>query len=247
MTGRRGCLGRLVLLILLAWPIEELAGLFGWSDATTGYVLLGAIALLAVGASGQREGIAVKRGEAREVRAALFRGRYRIWQARGMSAPRHERPGDRPMHERGELGGEAGNAPAGGGGIPVHQGVPRARDPLPAGLRFRILARDGFRCRYCGRPGSTSGVVLHVDYVVPQAAGGATSEDNLRTACEECNLGKGVRVVVPAGSWWVRTRSGEFAPSRRCRARGKLSARADPLARDVAWWGAGPNGVRRLG
>ena len=117
MTGRRGCLGRLVLLILLAWPIEELAGLFGWSDATTGYVLLGAIALLAVGASGQREGIAVKRGEAREVRAALFRGRYRIWQARGMSAPRHERPGDRPMHERGELGGEAGNAPAGGGGI----------------------------------------------------------------------------------------------------------------------------------
>ena len=104
------------------------------------------------------------------------------------------------MHERGELGGEAGNAPAGGGGNPVHQGVPRARDPLPAGLRFRILARDGFRCRYCGRPGSTSGVVLHVDYVVPQAAGGATSEDNLLTACEACNLVRGSWAVVAGGA-----------------------------------------------
>ena len=39
-------------------------------------------------------------------------------------------------------------------------------------------------------------VVLHVDHVVPVAAGGTTSEDNLLTACEECNLGKGVRAVL---------------------------------------------------
>jgi 5-methylcytosine-specific restriction endonuclease McrA len=38
--------------------------------------------------------------------------------------------------------------------------------------------------------------VLHVDHVVPVAAGGTTNEDNLRTACEECNLGKGTRAVV---------------------------------------------------
>jgi 5-methylcytosine-specific restriction endonuclease McrA len=63
-------------------------------------------------------------------------------------------------------------------------------------MRFRILQRDGFRCRYCGRPGSAPGVVLHVDHVVPVAACGATSEDNLLTACEECNLGKGTRAVV---------------------------------------------------
>jgi 5-methylcytosine-specific restriction endonuclease McrA len=37
--------------------------------------------------------------------------------------------------------------------------------------------------------------VLHVDHVVPVAAGGTASEDNLRAACEECNLGKGVRAV----------------------------------------------------
>jgi 5-methylcytosine-specific restriction endonuclease McrA len=40
--------------------------------------------------------------------------------------------------------------------------------------------------------------VLHVDHVVPLAAGGATKEDNLRTACEECNLGKAARAVVSA-------------------------------------------------
>jgi 5-methylcytosine-specific restriction endonuclease McrA len=85
-------------------------------------------------------------------------------------------------------------------GTPASYGVGRARDPLPARLRFGILQRDGFRCRYCGRPGNAPGVVLHVDHVVPVAAGGATTEDNLLTACDECNLGKAARAVVPAGS-----------------------------------------------
>jgi 5-methylcytosine-specific restriction endonuclease McrA len=57
-----------------------------------------------------------------------------------------------------------------------------------------------FRCRYCGRPGSARGVVLHVDHVVPLAAGGATAEDNLLTACDECNLGKATRAVLPVGA-----------------------------------------------
>jgi len=38
--------------------------------------------------------------------------------------------------------------------------------------------------------------VLHVDHVVPFAAGGATTEDNLLAACEECNIGKGARDAV---------------------------------------------------
>ena len=58
-------------------------------------------------------------------------------------------------------------------------------------MRFSILQRDGFRCRYCGRSGSTPGVVLHVDHIVPRAAGGTSTAENLATACEECNLGKG--------------------------------------------------------
>ena len=28
---------------------------------------------------------------------------------------------------------------------------PAARQRIPAGVRFRILQRDGHRCRYCGR------------------------------------------------------------------------------------------------
>ena len=78
-------------------------------------------------------------------------------------------------------------------------GTRRTRDPLPAELRFWILGRDGFRCHCCGRPGSVPGVVLHVDHVVPVATGGAPREDNLLAACEECNLGRGTRAVVPAG------------------------------------------------
>jgi 5-methylcytosine-specific restriction endonuclease McrA len=67
-------------------------------------------------------------------------------------------------------------------------------------VRFSILQRDGFRCRHCGRPRSAPGVVLHVDNVVPVVAGGATTEDNLLTACDECNLDKATRVVVPVES-----------------------------------------------
>jgi hypothetical protein len=69
------------------------------------------------------------------------------------------------------------------------EGVP---DTPPQGslrLRFLVLQRDGFRCRYCGR-GPEDGTVLHVDHVVPKAQGGRDDMDNLVTACRECNLGK---------------------------------------------------------
>jgi hypothetical protein len=56
-------------------------------------------------------------------------------------------------------------------------------------LRFNILARDGFRCRYCGRrPESWN--ELHVDHIKPRAKGGTNEESNLIAACEDCNRGK---------------------------------------------------------
>lgn len=61
--------------------------------------------------------------------------------------------------------------------------------------RFRVLARDGFRCRYCGA-GSHS-VELHVDHVHPRSRGGSDDEDNLVTACRTCNLGKSARLLPP--------------------------------------------------
>jgi 5-methylcytosine-specific restriction endonuclease McrA len=55
-------------------------------------------------------------------------------------------------------------------------------------LRFRILARDRFRCRYCGR--KSPEVELHVDHVKPRSQGGTNEPGNLVTACTDCNLGK---------------------------------------------------------
>lgn len=55
-------------------------------------------------------------------------------------------------------------------------------------LRLAVLQRDRFRCVYCGRGSDT--VELHVDHVVPRAAGGSDESTNLVTACADCNMGK---------------------------------------------------------
>ena len=57
-------------------------------------------------------------------------------------------------------------------------------------LRFSILARDGFRCRYCGRSAQEDAVRLEVDHIVPRSQGGDDSPSNLITSCQECNYGK---------------------------------------------------------
>lgn len=50
--------------------------------------------------------------------------------------------------------------------------------------------------QYCGaHPPS---VLLHVDHVLAVASGGVNSFDNLVTACEACNLGKGARSLSTA-------------------------------------------------
>lgn len=55
-------------------------------------------------------------------------------------------------------------------------------------MRFEVLKRDGFKCRYCGNSAQES--VLHVDHVVPVAKGGPTVPENLVAACRDCNGGK---------------------------------------------------------
>ncbi len=62
------------------------------------------------------------------------------------------------------------------------------------GLRYEILRRDHFRCVLCGAsPATEPSCRLHVDHIVPVAAGGLTIATNLRTTCEPCNLGKGAK------------------------------------------------------
>lgn len=55
-------------------------------------------------------------------------------------------------------------------------------------LRYEVLRRDNYSCRYCGR--SAPEVKLTVDHVVPVALGGSDEPSNLVAACADCNAGK---------------------------------------------------------
>jgi len=60
--------------------------------------------------------------------------------------------------------------------------------------RFNLFLRDEFRCQYCGSRGD-----LTFDHVVPRAAGGITSWENVVAACSPCNLRKGSKSLRQAG------------------------------------------------
>lgn len=55
-------------------------------------------------------------------------------------------------------------------------------------LRFEILKRDNYSCRYCGA--KAPDVTLTVDHVIPTTLGGGDEPNNLVTACQPCNSGK---------------------------------------------------------
>lgn len=55
-------------------------------------------------------------------------------------------------------------------------------------LRYEVLRRDNFTCRYCG--GAAPDVPITVDHVTPTALGGTDDPTNLVTACQDCNGGK---------------------------------------------------------
>ena len=54
--------------------------------------------------------------------------------------------------------------------------------------RFGIFKRDRFTCQYCGR--CPPAVVLEVDHVIPESAGGSSHASNLVASCFDCNRGK---------------------------------------------------------
>lgn len=57
--------------------------------------------------------------------------------------------------------------------------------------RYLTFARDGFRCRYCGRSPMTSDEIeLQVDHLIPRSKQGPNTLENYVTACKECNVGK---------------------------------------------------------
>ena len=53
-------------------------------------------------------------------------------------------------------------------------------------VRFEVLRRDEYTCRYCRSKENE----LTIDHVVPVALGGSDSPENLVAACRACNIGK---------------------------------------------------------
>jgi 5-methylcytosine-specific restriction endonuclease McrA len=197
-TGGGGCLAELVIVTLLVWPIHLLQPVFGWSDAETGGLEVAACGLLAIAASIRGHASLRSAPEAREAEAIRLRQLVAPGVARDRSLQSGRRStGPLPTPAWSERRYRAeGRDPVSREEPPAGRRTLRARDPIRAQMRFRVLQRDNFRCRYCGRSGRAPGVVLHVDHVVPLAAGGTSTEDNLLTACEECNLGKSTMALL---------------------------------------------------
>jgi len=63
--------------------------------------------------------------------------------------------------------------------------------------RQNVLARDRFRCQYCGAGGRN--VVLTFDHVLPRSRGGRTEWENIVMACQACNARKANLTPQEAG------------------------------------------------
>lgn len=63
-------------------------------------------------------------------------------------------------------------------------------------LRFAVLSRDAFICQYCGQ--SPPAVILQVDHIHPVSKGGTSAMENMVTACQSCNSGKGAGLLADA-------------------------------------------------
>ena len=67
------------------------------------------------------------------------------------------------------------------------------RKSISKSLRFKIFARDGFTCRYCGKDSSEQ--TLEIDHILPVCQGGGNDEENLITSCFDCNRGKAGKTI----------------------------------------------------
>lgn len=73
-----------------------------------------------------------------------------------------------------------------------------SRKSISNKLRFQILDRDRYTCQYCGA--TAPDAKLQIDHIVAVKNGGTNDEDNLVTACFECNSGKSARRIQPRPS-----------------------------------------------
>ena len=67
----------------------------------------------------------------------------------------------------------------------------------PAFTRFNVFLRDNFTCQYCNHRFSAN--ELTFDHLLPRSKGGKTDWNNVVTACSECNVKKGGRLLSKSG------------------------------------------------
>ena len=68
--------------------------------------------------------------------------------------------------------------------------IPQSR---PAFTRFNVFLRDNFTCQYCNKRFSAN--ELTFDHLVPRCLHGKTSWNNVVSACTNCNLKKGRKLL----------------------------------------------------
>ena len=64
---------------------------------------------------------------------------------------------------------------------------------IPAALRNAVILRAANRCEFCQLAQDGQEATFHIDHILPRAAGGPTTEDNLALACVSCSLHKAAR------------------------------------------------------
>ena len=69
--------------------------------------------------------------------------------------------------------------------------VRKATRQIDEGIKWRVYERDNYTCVYC----EITGVPMTVDHYQPQAIGGITTMENLRTSCRKCNKLKANRTI----------------------------------------------------
>jgi len=65
---------------------------------------------------------------------------------------------------------------------------------IPARVRRRVADEARRRCGYYLRTEELMGMPMSLDHIIPEAAGGSSSKENLWLACRRCNEFKGTQV-----------------------------------------------------
>ncbi len=81
----------------------------------------------------------------------------------------------------------------------LNDGVVKRISRQPSWLKRAVFFRDQGRCQLCS--GEISGlnspnISVHLDHMVPLAAGGSNDPTNFQLTCDHCNTSKGKKVIV---------------------------------------------------